>query len=42
MFYEYELMIILKSNKMRELTFTLGYTFSEKTDEEGGGRVGAN
>ena len=40
MFYEYELMIILKSTKMRELTFTLGYTFSEKTDEEGGGGGG--
>lgn len=37
MFYEDELMIILKSTKMRELTFTLEYTFSEKTDEEGGG-----
>ena len=39
MFYEDELMIILKSTKMPELTFTLEYTFSEKTDEEGEGRV---
>ena len=36
MFYENELMIILKATKMRDLTFTIENTFSEKPDKVGG------